>query len=117
MSNAPMFPPGFGRILLSHNEAAGIKTWIVEDPDDPDGAFIQTEQDVSTLLDENQVQRNLAQDHWKGDWHSVARVPASLAYGEGEYIHDALKEQDTPAVKKFLSDRDFSKLRTKTGNL
>lgn len=106
-----------GWVKIAENPQTGVSTWIAPDPDDPEGVIVQSRQNVSTLLDKNAAERNLARPGWGGDWHKVASLPSSMMYDRGNYIADAVAADDHNAVRKFLNDSDNQKLRTKEGNL
>ena len=104
-----------GWVKLAENKAAGTSTWICPDPDDPEGVLIQQRQDVTALLDDITAQRNVASSNWKGDYHSVARIPAAMAHDTHGQWHEAMREGDDAHIAKLLNDGDFAKLRTKGG--
>lgn len=98
--------------MLDENKQSGVSTWIMDDGEDLN---IQTRQDVNALLDENKAIRNMASDNWKGDWHSVARVPLSMMHDTS--IGEALRAGDDKFVTAKLNDSDYANLRTKEGKL
>ena len=100
---------------IANNEQTGVSTWILDDGED---VHIQTRQDVSKLLDENTAIRNVTESGWKGDgMHSVARVPLAMLHDNLAGIGQAVREQDDAYIAKVLNDGDYSKLRTKEGNI
>lgn len=106
-----------GGVKIAENPLTGVSTWIYPDPDNDDGVIIQEQQDVAALLDENTALRNIAADGWKGDYHSIARIPLAMAHDPNAAIHHAMREGDDKWVSKFLNDSDNGKLRTKGGNV
>ncbi len=107
-------PDAQGFECVHRDPDTGVSTWIKPDGD---GMIVQTRQDVSAILDANMAERNMARPGWKGDYHRVASIPSVLAYEPGNPLFEAMQAQDTKFVKKVLNDGDFSKLRTKDGNL
>lgn len=105
------YPEGVWR-MLSNNPQTGVSTWGMREGDD---FVIQTRQDASALLDENTAIRNVTSPGWRGDYHSIARIPTVAMY-DGSF-HEAAKDGDEPWVKRFLNNSDNAKLRTKEGNL
>lgn len=100
-------------VCVANNPQTGVSTWHKYEDD---GVVIETRQDMGALLDENTAQRNIAEDNWKGDYHSVARLPSEMLYGK-TYIGDAVRAEDDKAVSKFLNDIDNRLLRTKYGRV
>lgn len=107
-------PELIGWTQVEYNPLSGVSTWIKIEGE---VTLVQERQDVDKLLDENTAQRNIAQAGWKGDYHSVARIPLAMLHAKGGYLGDAMREGDDRAVSRFLNDSDNSKLRTKEGNL
>lgn len=102
-------------VCIAANNVSGVSTWAMFDDE---GVTIQERQDVTKLLDENMAIRNVSSDNWKGEGlYSVARVPLAMAHEKGSYIADAIKESDTKVINRVLNDIDYSKLRTKGGQL
>lgn len=99
---------------IASNPLSGVSTWVKYEED---GVLVQERQNLDALLDENKAQRNLAQNNWRGDWHSVARIPLSMLHSKTEAVSDAVREGDTDWVRRFLNNSENEKLRTKDGRL
>lgn len=99
---------------IAHNPASGVSTWVKEEPD---GLLVQERQDISVLLDQNRAERNIASSGWKGDYHSIARIPLAMMHEKGSALAQAVAEQDSAWVSRFLNDSDNSNLRTKEGRV
>jgi hypothetical protein len=82
--------------------------------DDENQRFtIETEQDVTDLLDLNKAQYNDASSSFKGDMHKVASIPMN--------IYMDLKQKgiidDAKKFKAWLNDPDNRYFRTKPGRV
>jgi hypothetical protein len=99
---------------VEYNPVSGVSTWIKIEGDK---TLVQERQDVSKLLDDNTAQRNVTSPGWKGDYHSLARLPLAMLHAKGGLLHDAMKAGDDERVKRFLNDSDNSRLRTKEGRV
>ncbi len=97
---------------VASNPVSGVSTWVKEEDD---GLLVQTRQDVSALLDKNMAQRNVAANHWRGDYHCIAALPLEMMHSTD--LGRAIQEGDDSYVDRFLNDGDNSKLRTKEGRV
>lgn len=77
-----------------------------------------TTEDVSSLLDHTQAARNKEAKGWKGDMHHVASIPQTL-YMEWwkEFGSSPMSPENQPRLLKKLQEREWAKLRVKTGRL
>lgn len=100
------------RRILSHDSATGItKYWV----DNGDGTYtIETDQNMSAIIDSNKKQHNATDKHTKhGEWSKVASIPMSIYY-------DLKKKgiiDDPKAFAKWLNDPDNKYFRTRAGTV
>lgn len=77
-----------------------------------DSFTIETNQDVTDLIETNKALSNDASGRW-GEWQRVASIPMNL------YMQ--LREQgvfrDQKAIRKWLNDRDNQLFRTRPGKV
>lgn len=99
------------------SEEDGVKTYYQYDASEGKNVF-KTVQDVEPLLDLNRRALNQESGNWKGDMHHVASIPAVL-YMEWwrEFGGNPMLPENKPKLMRKLMDRDFSKLRVKSGSL
>lgn len=98
------------RRIFDKDPMTGItRYWHMRD----NGEFvIETQQDVSGLIEMNKRDQLNQKDGW-GDGRHVARLPLNVIYDlKRKGILD-----DPKAFMKYLSDSDQNKWRTKTGRL
>jgi hypothetical protein len=82
---------------------------------DTDEVTIQTQQDVTDVIEANKAIYNATDEkaNWTGEWHLVASIPESLYYkmkAEG-------KIDDQEYMKKWLNDSDNQFFRTRPGQV
>jgi hypothetical protein len=97
------------RIPFSESPELGIRRFFHYD--DSDNCFyIETEQDMSPIIEANREAYNNAPDRW-GEWTRVASIPLSIYYDlKKKGIAD-----DDEAMKRWLNDYDNRFFRTKSG--
>jgi len=98
--------------LYDHDFALGRTIWHMFDGEKD---VFRVDQNVTSLVSENQAVRNVAEKAWRGDWHRVASVPLNIAHDHG--LVKAHSEGDDGFVKRFLNSSDNRAWRTKEGNL
>ncbi|MBB3997198.1 hypothetical protein [Aureimonas pseudogalii] len=82
-----------------------------------DGSYTTCNQSlVDPILEANAEKRSETAGKRWGDGQIVASIPNALLYGDGYYAQ-ARAAGDKPAMKKFLNDSDYAKLRTKEGRI
>lgn len=84
-----------------------------------DGRFeYKTSQDVEPLLNMNRQALNNESGNWKGDMHHVASIPMTL-WMEWckEFGGDPMAHENQPRLMRKLMDREFAKVRVKSGRL
>ncbi len=81
-------------------------------------SYIGTSQNINPYLEQNQAEMKLDTGNWKGDMHKVASIPLALVEQWNVELGDnCLKTEHRPWFMAKIKDRDYSKLRTKGGNL
>lgn len=83
-----------------------------------DKTIIQTVQDVEPLLDINKRALANSDSSWKGDMHHVASIPRVVWESWwAEFGGDPMLPENQPKLMAKLNNKDWCKLRTKTGRL
>jgi DUF917 family protein len=99
-------------VEYSYDPATGIREWIRVNDDDT--VTLRATQDVDAILDATTRECAMTEKSTPyGDIARVASIPMTM-------LHDpnlGLRQNDPAAVKKFLNDRDFSKFRTRVGQV
>lgn len=81
------------------------------------GTF-EVKEDAAPILDLNQKKQNSESGNWKGDMHHVASIPPTIwAEWTKEFGGSPMLPENQPRLMKKLNDRDWLKLRTKTGRV
>lgn len=77
-----------------------------------------TVEDVTGHLRQTQEARNKESGNWKGDMHHVASIPQTL-YMEWwkEFGGNPMSPENQPKLLRKLQEREWSKLRVKSGRL
>lgn len=78
-----------------------------------DDFFIETLEDVTDVVETNKGIAQQDSGNWKGDWHHVAQIPASV-WADLQRKGIA---SDQKALARWLDDRDQNVFRTKSGKL
>lgn len=99
--------------LFDANPELGItRFWHYDE--EKDEATIQTQQDVSAIIEENKQEFNLVDERARwGEWTRVASIPLSLYYqlkAEG-------KLDDQAYMKRFLNDPENRHFRVRPGKV
>ena len=100
--------------IFSEDKDLGItRYWHYNN--ETDEATIQTQQDVTDIIEENKQEFNMVDERagWKGEFHHVARIPLSIYYklqAEGKLNDDAY-------MKRWLNDPDNKFFRVKDGQI
>jgi len=99
--------------LFDVNEDLGItRTWHYDA--EKDEATIQTQQDVTAIIEENKQEFNAVDERARwGEWTRVASIPLSLYYqlkAEG-------KLEDQEYMKRWLNDSNNQFFRTRPGKV
>jgi hypothetical protein len=83
-----------------------------------DSFTIETQQDVTDLVEDNKYEFNLhdgMNSRWKGDLHRVAQIPLSVYYDLKR--RGMLPEQDAKAFSRWMNDPDNRVFRTRPGRV
>jgi len=100
--------------VFDENKEAGItRFWHFDD--ETGQATIQTQQDVTAVVEANKADFNKVDEraNWKGEWHHVASIPEGVYYqlkAEG-------KLDDQAYMKRWLNDPDNRFFRTRPGQV
>ena len=99
--------------LFSTDADQGI-TRIFHYDEETDQATIQTQQDVTAIIEENKQEYAQVDERARwGEWSKVASIPMSIYFqlkAEG-------KLDDQAYMKKFLNDPDNKYFRTRSGQV
>lgn len=90
-----------GRQVWYRVNEDGSKTW-------------RTDYEVDPTVQNNKIQRNLAQKGWGGDYHHVASIPLNVYYDQ---LDEAARQDDQKYINKWLNSSDNRAWRTKDGTL
>ncbi len=81
-------------------------------------SYIGTSQDVNPYLEQNQAEVKAESGNWAGNMHKVASIPMAVVEAWAVELGDnPLKPAHRAWFMAKIKDRDYSKLRTKSGNL
>jgi hypothetical protein len=99
-------------LLFDEDPIAGVRR-IFHPSADGETFTIETQQDVSDLIDLNKAKFNQFDERtpWRGDLHQVGSIPMSLYF-------DLKKKgilDDQKALRKWWNDRDNAAFRTRPG--
>jgi len=99
--------------LFSTDEEQGITRYFHFD-DETGQATIQTQQDVTAIIEENKQEYAQVDERARwGEWSRVASIPMSIYFqlkAEG-------KLDDQEYMKKWLNDSDNQYFRTRSGKI
>lgn len=102
--------------ILDHDPETGLTETFSSNPDG--GFTIKTSQDVEPNLDRNAQARLMASTGWKGDLHEVASIDEIVwLQWWNELGSDPGSKENRPWLIAKLNSREFSKLRTKEGQI
>lgn len=107
--------------LIDYNPHNGLKKYLGDNPDDPEGVLVRYEQDAASIqkiLDANHVARNHLNTGRMGDMEHVAHVPIGVMYEwKVKFGVDAWKyascEETRRRVNRLLNDPDYRYLKTR----
>lgn len=100
------------RRLFDVDPLSGARTYFTYEHA-TDTVRLETEEEVSPVLDANEAFRQLDSGNWRGDMHLVASIPLVIA-------NDLQRRgilQNKKKLRAWLCDRDNMKLRTKEGKI
>lgn len=105
--------------LIDHNPWNGLKKYVGDNPDDPEGVLIRYEQDRKAIMrtvDNNKIEANHINTGRMGDMERVASIPIAVMYEwKVKYGVDAWRYASDPEVQKkvnrLLNDSDYRYLK------
>ena len=91
--------------IFDRNDVTGITRLWHYDPE-TDEATIETQQDVSNVVEENKDQFNATDNkaNWTGEWHKVASIPLNIYYE----LQASGKITDQSYMKRFHKLNGFT---------
>jgi len=100
--------------IFDKDETTGITRFWHYNPE-TDQATIETQQDVSNVVEENKDQFNATDNkaNWTGEWHKVASIPLNIYYE----LQASGKITDQAYMKRWLNDPDNRFFRTRPGQV
>lgn len=103
--------------LIDQNPHNGLRKYIGDNPDDPEGVLVRYEQDAEPILDANKAAQNEHFDKRSDMWHA-AHVPVGVMYEWlVKYKVDAWKysscEETRKKVNALLNSSDYRYLRVR----
>jgi len=100
--------------IFDRNETTGITRLWHYNPE-TDEATIETQQDVSNVVEENKDQFNATDNkaNWTGEWHKVASIPLNIYYE----LQASGKITDQAYMRRWLNDPDNRFFRTRPGQV
>ena len=96
-------------IKLTYRNSGGVRRTIIQDTDDPEHCHVYTEQDVTSLIENN---RRLADEHPRRSTNKLlARAPIEV------FERSILERWDEDDWKKWLNDPANKHLRVWPGKV
>jgi hypothetical protein len=100
--------------LIDYNRDTGLKKYLGDHPDDPDGVLVRYEQDAKSI--QQIIDRNKEAQTWNtgrmGDVEKVAEIPIGVMY---EWITkhgvDCWNPNHQDGVKRLLNSSDYRYLK------
>ena len=101
------------RFFDANPEKGITRTWHYNE--DTDEATIQTQQDVTAIIEENKQEFNMVDERagWKGEFHRVASIPMSI-YAQ---LRAEGKLDDQEYMKRWLNDPENKFFRVRPGQV
>ena len=105
--------------LISHDPYSGLKKYVGDNPDDPEGVLVRYEQDRRDILatvDRNKIEANHVNTGRMGDMERVASIPIGVMF-EWKVKHNvdawnyASCEETRRKVNRLLNDSDYRYLK------
>lgn len=101
-----------GFAFLEMNCLTGVSLWVKFEPDG--SAILRNDTPVDPLMSMNAQERNYNQGAKWGDGKKVASIPMDIWQRE---LSDAIVQEDSKYVSKWLNDADRKGFRTFEGNV
>jgi hypothetical protein len=104
--------------VLDHDETTGITELYHFDPV-THGFTIETQQDISGLIELNKTIANDARGDWKGDLHHVAHIPlvVLMDLAQKNIVTPAGQVLDEKKFRAWLNSPENSHFRVKHGRV
>lgn len=107
--------------LIDSNRATGVKTYLGDNPDDPEGVLVRHEfsrNAANRIVDINKIEANHVNTGRMGDLTHAARIPTMVMYEWlTKYGVDAWKysscEETRRRVNKLLNSSDYRYLKVR----
>ena len=100
--------------LIDYNRDTGLKKYIGDHPDDPDGVLVRYEQDaksIQSIIDRN-ISGQIDNTGRMGDVEKVAEIPIGVMYEWlTKYGVDAWNPHHRDGVKRLLNSPDYRYLK------
>ncbi|MXO67785.1 hypothetical protein GRI72_02920 [Altererythrobacter marinus] len=103
--------------LIDFNPDTGLRKYVGDHPDDPDGVLVRYEQSaksIDAIIERNKRAQIDSQGKRLGSLEKVAEIPVGVMY---EWLVkfgvDAWNPDHSDAVKKLLNDPDYRYLKCK----
>jgi hypothetical protein len=90
-----------------YHERGGVRRTMIFDDEKPDRVTVHTEQTLDEIM--TSIERDRDDHRERGDVKLIARIPAAIG--------EQLLVQGDDALRKFLNDSDFSRLRIWPGRV
>jgi hypothetical protein len=106
---------------VDHNVHNGLKKYIGDNPDDPEGILVRYEQDAEPILDANKAAQNEDWDRRSDMWHA-AHVPVGVMYewlvkfGVDCWRYSSC-EETRRKVNRLLDSNEYRYLRVRNFNI
>lgn len=98
--------------MIDHDLATGRTVWML----DQDGQFVfRVDMPINDILDQNNDAVIATIGRKFGDYNRVASIPHHLVYQNG--VNEAVEQQDSRWLSKWLNDPDNKKFRTSRGTV
>ena len=102
--------------LIDYNPHNGLRKYLGDNPDDPDGVLVRYEQDASAVQEIIDRNKAVQADSWnkKDDMWHAAHVPVGVMY-EWKVKHgvDAWDPNHAAGVRRLLNSNEYRYLRVK----
>jgi hypothetical protein len=103
--------------LIDYNADTGLRKYIGDHPDDPDGVLVRYEQSaksIEAILDRNKEAATHHNTGRMGDFEKVAEIPVGVMYEWlTKYGVDAWNPAHQDGVKRLLNDSEWRYLKVR----
>ena len=99
-------------VLIDHDVATGRCTWMAEQ----DGQYVfRVDMPLNDVFDQNHEAFMETLGRKFGDYNRIASVPHHLLYSSG--LSEAIDQQDSKFLNRWINDSDHQKFRTSRGSV